>query len=170
VIKQSEVQRRSLIRGLRRQLDNMPKENRKATVKELRRSLKKKGISSRGLTTKRGGAVAVARVAGVLESGATGGRPFHVISIRGRRGAFRKELDMLRLALIRGGNVAAALVAIGKNSKAAIRKGIQRSGHVDTGRMLRNTQYEITDLKGKIEAKRVAKATRAAKRARKARG
>jgi hypothetical protein len=164
-ISRTELNRRTLIRGYRKQLDNMPKADRKAAVKSLRAMLKKKSISSRGLTTKRGGAVAVARVAGVLESGKTGGRPFHVISLNKRQPQFRKEIDVLRLALIRGSNVAAELVKIGKNSKAAIRAGIRKSGHEDTGRLLRNTQYEITDLKGKIEAKRHEKAIRATRAA-----
>lgn len=170
IIDRTELNRRTLIRGYRKQLDNMPKEDRKAAIKAIRAAFKKKGITSRGLTTKRGGAVAVARVAGVLESGKTGGRPFHVISLNKRQPQFRKELDTIRLALIRGGNVAAALVTVGKNSKAAIRAGIRKSGHEDTGRLLRNTQYEVTDLKGKIEAKRIAKAERAAKRATRGRG
>lgn len=159
-IDRKELERRVLIRQGRKYLAGLDKDARKLELKRLRASLKKEGLSSRSLGRKRSIRAPVARVAGVLaaESG------YHVRAMIARRPALIRELDQMRSALLGRGNVTSALKLIGRNAKEAVRHSFRSTGHVDTGRLLRNTQYELIDKPGLARAKAQAKAERAARR------
>jgi hypothetical protein len=105
-------------------------------------------------------------VAGVLHSR----NPFHLRAIHARRATLQFEAQEVLRATKEGRSAAREIQTIGRNSKEAIRSNIQRSGHVDTGKMLRNTQFEVRSMSGFARFKAKAKAERAFKKFVKGRG
>jgi hypothetical protein len=162
-----ELERRRVIRGMRGQLEGLDKQQRKATIKQMRAALKQSGMSSRGLGRKSAPATPVARVAGVLASE----RQYHLAAITGRRARFKTELDMLQRTLFGRGNTATVLTSIGRHIRLDLRKSFRATGHMDTGKLSRNIQYMIFSQSGKERAREIAREMRAlAKAAKKGRG
>jgi hypothetical protein len=164
-----ELRRRQAIRAGRRQLEGLDKESRKATLRSLRNLFKSAGLSSRTLSRRTGARTPVARVAGVMHAGSA----YHVNAIVDRRTALRAELQAILRDMKQGRPVAKQLQAIGRNSKDAVRSGVRKAGHFDTGRLYRNTQFEIRSMRGyakfKADAKRERELKRQAKRQRRRR-
>lgn len=168
-IRPQELARRQLIRGLRRQLADLPAEQRKQAAKDLRRVLRKGKISSKGLTRKRQVRTAVAKVAGVLAAA----EKYHGLAVLRHVPLSRKMLDDINDAMKGRGSttVERALKALGKSLRDAVRANLTRLQHVDTGKLLRNTQFAIVDKADKArvetELKALREQRRAAKRAKK---
>jgi hypothetical protein len=163
-----EAERRRQIRAARAYLQSITDpQMRKAETKRIRAEIKAEAkrlgtrISTKGLGRKVTAGTAVARVAGVLasESG------YHIFALRERRGQVTRELDGLRAALLGRGSVSRALQMMGKNTKAAVRQRFVATRHVDTGRVLRNIQYQIIDKPTMLRNRARDKAERAAARA-----
>lgn len=163
-----EAERRRKIRAARAYLQSISDPAaRKAETKRIRAEIKAEAkrlgtrISTKGLGRKVTAGTAVARVAGVLasESG------YHIFAMKERRGQVTRELDDLRAALLGRGSVSRALQRMGKNAKAAVRQRFVATRHVDTGRVLRNIQYQIIDRPTMLRNRARAKAERAAARA-----
>jgi hypothetical protein len=156
-IRPSELRRRSQIRGLNRQLEGMGPVGRKRALKELKAAFKADGGKAseiRTLGRRTSARTPVARVAGVM----TASSGYHINAIVGRRGLLGAELQFVLNEMKRGRPVARGVQAIGRNSKEAVRRSLRQAGHFDTGRLLRNTQFEITSIKGKAAFKAAAKA------------
>jgi len=161
-IKRAELDRRAQIRAARKTLEGLDASSRRATIKELRAAFKMSGQSSRGLGRRRSAATPVARVAGVLAAQ----DQYHLRAIDRRRVAMQKELDAVMAAMLgRGGSITDRIITVGRNSVAAIRRSFAATGHVDTGRLLRNINYEFFSVSGKAAVKRAEKAARDLRRA-----
>jgi len=163
-----EAERRQKIRAARAYLQSIDNPaQRKAETKriraEIRAEAKRLGtkISTRGLARKVTAGTAVARVAGVLASQSG----YHIFAIQGRRGQVRRELDEIRQALHGRGSVSRALKRMGKNAKVAVRQRFAATRHTDTGRLMRNIQYELVDQATMKRERAKAKAERAEARA-----
>jgi hypothetical protein len=156
-ISEKELARRQVIRGMRRQLEGLDRETKKASMRQMRAALKKGGMSSRGLGRKSAPATPVARVAGVLASEDS----YHVKAVEARRATFRAELDKLHGTLFGRGNAAAILSQIGQGYRDSIRQSFAASGHMDTGRLHRHIQYQIFSRSGKRRARDIARQLRA---------
>jgi hypothetical protein len=160
----SELARRRGIRELRSSLEVIGSTKggkaRRALEKEIRAAFRAQGVSTKGLRKSTRG-TAVARVAGVLQAGT----PYHVIALNARRGKLRKELDAV-LDIIKAGKIPRGkLAGIGKKSQEAIRRGMLKAGHVDTGKLRETTKFEIINTKERIRVQQAARAERAARRA-----
>lgn len=159
-IKGAELRRRAQVRGARRQLEGLDKGTRKATLGVLKAAFKQRGIKAPTLGRRSAARVAVAKVAGVLHAGSQ----FHVGPLRARESIRLRENRAIVAAMLRGGaGVPRMMQAQGRNAKAAVRRAIKRARHEDTGRLLRNTQFEIIDRSAAPTSK---KEYRAAKRRR----
>jgi hypothetical protein len=163
-----EAQRRKLIRAGRKRLQGIKDpQARKLETKRLRGLIRQfadeQGIkmSTRGLGRKITAGTPVARVAGVLASRSG----YHIFAIQARRGQVVRELDSIRDALLGRGFVTSSLKRMGKNSKEAVRQRFRATRHTDTGRLMRNIQYEIVDQATKKRRQAEARAARAAARA-----
>ena len=157
----SELQRRAAIRSLRSQIGKLDPKARKQAVKEIRQAFRGRGISTRGLTRSRSSkGTAAAKVAGVLHAGSA----YHVVALNARRAHLARELEEIMRALHAGRKPTELIRGIGKRSRDAVRTQIVKEGHIDSRRLWKTTQFEITDLKGKIYHQRVARAKRAAAR------
>jgi hypothetical protein len=101
------------------------------------------------------------------------GSAYHVNAIVDRRTALRAELQAILRDMKQGRPVAKQRQAIGRKSKDAVRSGVRKAGHFDTGRLYRNTQFEIRSMRGyakfKADAKRERELKRQAKRQRRRR-
>ncbi len=154
-----ELDRQQDIRGLRTQLAGLDERERGKATRLLRRALKADGISSRGLVKAK--ATAVARVAGVLASR----EQYHLRALKRGQVLITASLDKMRDSLVkRTGSVAGALTAMGRGLKELIRASFRQTGHQDTGRLIRNTQYEIFSRGGKAHVIAVAKEHRRLRR------
>ncbi len=167
-IKPEEKDRRLQMRRARIYLNTLPKESRKAALKQLRAQLKGKGRSTAGLGRRRFGAVAVAKVAGIIASR----EQYHLRAMRYSESFIQHSLDGMRKSLLGyGKSVAVELTDMGRGLKSFVRRSLRATNHKDTGRMLRNTLYEIYTKGGKARVLRAAKEERAriraAKKARK---
>ncbi len=161
-----EQQRRIQIRRAKAYLATLPKEARKSELKRLRAELKGQGLSSRTLGRRKAGATAVARVAGVLASR----EQYHLRALKRGQVLITSSLDKMRDSLLgRAGSLAGALTAMGRGLKELIRASFRQTGHQDTGRLIRNTQYEIFSIGGKAAVAKAAKEARALARASKKR-
>ncbi len=157
-----EQQRRVQIRRAKAYLATLPKEARKSELKRLRAELKGQGLSSRTLGRKKAGATAVARVAGVLASR----EQYHLRALKRGQVLITSSVDKMRDSLLgRAGSVAGALIAMGKGLKELIRASFRQTGHQDTGKLIRNTQFQIFSIGGKAAVAAAAKAARALARA-----
>ena len=158
-----EQQRLIQIRRAKRYLATLPKEARKSELKRLRGELKKQGLSSRTLGRKKAGATAVARVAGVLASRGQ----YHLRALKAGQVLITANLDKMRKTLLGhgSGRLADSLVAMGKGLKGQIRRSFKATGHSDTGRLIRNIQYQIFSIGGKAAVRKAAKEARALARA-----
>jgi hypothetical protein len=170
-IKPEELARRSVIRALRRQLADLPKEQRKEAAKDIRRALREKGVSSKGLTRKRQVRTAVAKVAGVLAAD----DKYHGRAVVQHIPLSRKMLDEINDAMKgRGGSMTNALKRLGKSLRDAVRGNLSKMQHVDTGKLLRNTQFQLVNRAEKervdAELKAIREQRKAAKRAKKGQG
>lgn len=160
----SELQRRAAIRSLRKQISKLDPKTRKQAIKEIRQAFRDRKISTKGLARKRSSkGTAVAKVAGVLHAGTA----YHVTALNLRRPELARELEDVMKALHMSQSPAPIIRGIGKDSRDAVRRQLIKEGHVDSRRLLRTTQFEIVDRKGKIYHQRVAKARRKAARRRK---
>lgn len=159
----AEQQRMIQIRRAKKYLATLGKDARKSELKRLRGELKQQGLSSRTLGRKKAGATAVARVAGVLASR----EQYHLRALKLGQAAITANLDKMRLTLLgRGsGTMANSLVAMGKGLKEEIRRSFRATGHKDTGRLIRSTQYQIFSVGGKAAVRKAAKEARALARA-----
>jgi uncharacterized protein (DUF2267 family) len=166
-IKPEERQRRLQMRAAKRYLSTLPKEERKSELKRLRRQLKGLGLSTRGLGRKKAGPTAVAKVAGVLASR----DQYHLKALKEGQVIITASLDTMRDTLLGhgAGNLAASLVSMGKGLKERIRSRFRATGHVDTGKLVRNIQYQIYSVGGKAAVEKAAKEARALLRANKKR-
>jgi hypothetical protein len=162
-----EQQRMIQIRRAKKYLSTLGKEARKSELKRLRAVLKKEGLSSRTLGRKKSGAVAVAKVAGVLASR----NQYHLRALKAGQVLITAELDKMRKALLgkSSATMANSLIAMGKGLKEKIRASFEATGHEDTGRLIRNTQYQIYSVGGKAKVAARAKEARALARASKKR-
>ena len=161
-----EQQRLIQIRRAKKYLATLSKDARKVELKRLRAELKGQGLSSRTLGRKKAGATAVARVAGVLASR----EQYHLRALKRGQVLITASLDKMRDSLVnRTGSVAGALTAMGRGLKELIRASFRQTGHQDTGRLIRNTQYEIFSVGGKAAVVKAAKEARALARASKKR-
>lgn len=158
-----EQQRLIQIRRAKKYLATLPKEARKSELKRLRGELKQIGLSSRTLGRKKAGATAVARVAGVLASRGQ----YHLMALKRGQVLIRANLDKMRKTLMgkSSGTMANSLIAMGKGLKAEIRRSFRQTGHSDTGKLIRNIQYQIFSIGGKAKVAKVAKEARALARA-----
>ena len=158
-----EQQRLIQIRRAKKYLATLPKEARKSELRRLRGELKKQGLSSRTLGRKRAGATAVARVAGVLASSVQ----YHLRALKAGQVLITANLDKMRKILLgkSPGTMANSLIAMGKGLKEEIRRSFRATGHEDTGRLIRNTQYQIFSVGGKAAVRKAAKEARALARA-----
>jgi hypothetical protein len=136
------------IRGMRqhiRGIDNPAM--RKLEIKRLRAQLKAEKLSSKGLGRRKAGPVAVAKVAGVMGAYSRyHSRGIESMGFRAgekRRGVVVFEIRKVGEAVTGARDYTSALKNLGKNAKAAVRRNLVSSRHVDTGRLLRNTQYQI---------------------------
>jgi hypothetical protein len=163
-IKRAELDRRALVRAASRQLEGLDKETRKATRKQLVAWFKKEQIRYRGLGRKSQARTPVARVAGVIASDKSTGQ-YHERAMAMRRAVMKFELETIQLALFGQGNIAEAVIRIGKNSKRAIRQAFKATGHSDTGRLFRNIQYEYISKSAKERIQKAEKEARALARA-----
>lgn len=158
----AEKSRRLQMQAAKRYLNSLPKEARKGEMKRLRAQLKAAHQTSRGLGRKKAGATAVAKVAGVLASR----EQYHLRALRRGQVLITANLDKMRDSLVRrAGSVAGALTAMGRGLKELIRASFRQTGHQDTGRLLRNTQYQIFSKGGKARVLKLAKEERARIRA-----
>lgn len=161
-----EQQRMVQIRRAKAYLATLDKGARKSELKRLRAELKGQGLSSRTLGRKKAGATAVARVAGVLASR----EQYHLRAMKRGQVLITANLDKMRDSLLgRAGSPAGALTAMGRGLKELIRASFRQTGHQDTGRLIRNTQYEIFSRGGKAAVIKAAKEARALARASKKR-
>lgn len=161
-ISPEEKSRRLQMQAAKRYLNSLPKEARKSEMKRLRAELKASHKTSRGLGRRKAGAVAVAKVAGVLASR----EQYHLRALRRGQVLITTSLDKMRNSLLkRGGSVAGALTAMGRGLKELIRASFRQTGHDDSGRLVRNIQYEIYSKGGKSQVLRLAKEERARIRA-----
>lgn len=161
-ISPEEKSRRLQMQAAKRYLNSLPKEARKGEMKRLRAELKASHKTSRGLGRRKAGAVAVAKVAGVLASR----EQYHLRAMRRGQVLITNNLDKMRDSLVkRAGSVAGALTAMGRGLKELIRASFRQTGHQDTGRLVRNTQYEIYSKGGKSRVLALAKEERARIRA-----
>jgi hypothetical protein len=130
---------------------------RKQALKELKTAFKADGGKAseiRTLGRRTSARTPVARVAGVM----TASSGYHINAVVGRRGLLGAELQAVLDDMKRGVSVARRIQAIGRNTKEAIRRSIRAAGHFDTGRLHRNTQFEIRSMQGFEEFKARAKA------------
>ncbi len=165
-IKPEERQRRLQMQAAKRYLNTLPKEARKAELKRLRAQLKGIGLSTRGLGRKRAGPVAVAKVAGVLASR----EQYHLRALKRGQVLITSSLDRMRASLVRrAGSVSGGLIAMGRGLKELIRASFRQTGHTDTGKLVRNIQYQIYSVGGKAAVIAAAKEARALARAAKKR-
>jgi hypothetical protein len=167
-ITEFEKARRQKIRAARAYLQSIDNPaTRKFETKRIRAQIRAEAkrlgtrISTKGLGRKVTAGTPVARVAGVLAS--TSG--YHIFAIQGRRGQVMRELDAVRAGLLGRGSVTRALKAMGKNLKAAVRQRFAATRHTDTGRLLRNIQFEIVDQATKKREQAAERARRARARA-----
>lgn len=159
------ITRRAVVSKIRRHLETMKGKDKRAATKMVRQEFRRRGISTRGLATTRRG-TAVARVAGVMAARDDHHRAGIVASEAPREGA----LAGLWLDVLNGRSPSRGLQQFGRISRDSVRKKLRQTGHIDTGKMLRNTQYQIETVSGKAKAKRLGKARRAlARRQRKVR-
>jgi len=165
-----ELARRAQVRRAKRHLAEIESVNvRKLELKRIREAFREQGISSRGLARKKAGAVAVAKVAGVLGSFAR----YHSHGIRSlgfkptgkSTGRVVLPIANIHRTLMDTRDPTPALKALGINAKNAVRQRLVAAGHVDTGKLLRNTQYEIISASDKKRFDAEAKAERARARA-----
>ena len=170
-----ELQRKSTIRDLRRQMIGMDEDHRKEAIKAIRASMKAEKISSRGLVRKSGGGSAelgekegtqVAKVAGVLHAGSS----YHEKAIlEYNTGELAARTEAISTAMHAGQPIAGMIISIGQGARDRVKQQISREGHVDSGRLLKTTQFILTDRMGKYLAAKERAAKRAARRPRKAR-
>jgi hypothetical protein len=163
-ISKGELGRRKNIRELRRELaaDRLSKGSKfaRAKEKEIRRVFRREGISTKGLRKSTKG-TAVARVAGVLNAGDS----YHVISLKRRQPELRKELQQIKDQIMATQTLPKNIVIkIGENSRNAVRGGILRADHYDTGHLSRNTQFEIISVSQKRISVGAARARRGERR------
>jgi hypothetical protein len=175
-ISQKERTRRARIRALSAQLKGMGKEERKLARKQmvlmLKAEAKAKGEKAkfRGLGRRgRAPAVAVAKVAGVIASRRSTGQ-YHLEGLKRGQVLITSSLDHMRKGLLQraDGNVAAALTAMGRGLKELIRAAFRATGHEDTGKLVRNIQYQIFSIGGKAAVKEANKQAKALFKASKA--
>jgi len=160
-VKPEELERRAAMRELRKSLRGLDPKTRKQALKEIRAAFKAKKISTKGLATRRSKkGTAVAKVAGVLHSRTQ----YHVLALDERRVVLRRELEDVNRAILRQGDPYREIRQIGQNTKAAVRASMARAGHVDSGRLLRTTQFEIINRQGEINYKQVLKTRRKLRR------
>jgi hypothetical protein len=153
-----EKQRRLQINRAKRYLATLPKEARRGELRRLRAQLKGLGMSSRGLGRRKAGAVAVAKVAGVLASRGQ----YHLRGLKAGQVTITANLDKIRRALLGlGGSVVDGLKAMGSGLKEKIRASFRATGHTDTGKLVRNIQYQIFSIGGKAAVIKAAKEARA---------
>lgn len=136
------------IRGMRRQLRGIESPAaRRLELKRMRAQLKAEKLSSKGLGRRKAGPVAVARVAGVMGAFSRyHSRGIESMGFRAgekRRGRVVLEIRKVGEAVVGARDYTAALKNLGKNAKAAVRRNLVSARHVDTGKLLRNTQYQI---------------------------
>jgi hypothetical protein len=136
------------IRGMRRHIRGIESTAiRKLEIKRLRAQLKTEKLSSKGLGRRRAGPVAVARVAGVMGAFSRyHSRGIESMGFRAgekRRGRVVIEIQKVGEAVVGARDHTTALKNLGRNAKAAIRQNLVSARHVDTGKLLRNTQYQI---------------------------
>jgi len=170
-ISPEELERRQYIRAARRQVNTIKdKDFRKRRIKELRKVFKSAGFSTRGLARKVTAGTPVARVAGVLQgrTGAGLGSPYHVRALKSRAAATEHELEQVVQSMIRNGTYTKPLRQFGANTKRALRQSFQATGHGDTGRLLRNLQYQIASKSLKKRWQEEQRALRAESKRKKA--
>lgn len=157
-IRPEERQRRLQMRAAKRYLETLPREARKSELKRLRAQLKGLGLTTRGLGRKRAGATAVAKVAGVL----AGREQYHLRALKQGQVLITSSLDQMRESLLgRAGSLTNALTAMGRGLKELVRASFRATGGQDTGRLVRNIQYQIYSVGGKAAAIKAAKEHRA---------
>lgn len=150
-IKAPELARRAEIHGYKQDLAKLEKEfgraSRKQAIGALKRYFKARGHGadySRTLAGKKSRRTPVARVAGVLS--ARDG--YHSRGVRN----FEHNAVPFRVNIIReahgGKDVSRLMKAMGRGARDSIRKELVAERHVDTGKLKRNTQYQIENLKG----------------------
>ncbi len=162
-----EMRRKAMIRDMRRQMMGMDEDHRKEAIKAIRAQFKEDKISSRGLVRKSGGGSAelgekegtqVAKVAGVLHAGSS----YHLKALNVfNETELPKRTEEMGRAMHRGLPVTEMVRGIGKEARDRVKLQISREGHVDSGRLLKTTQYQLADTLGK----QIAAQERAAKRA-----
>jgi hypothetical protein len=171
-----ERARRARIRALTAQLKGMGKSERKEARKQMVLMLKAEAKAQgekakfRGLgRLGRAPAVAVAKVAGVIASRRSTGQ-YHLEGLKRGQVLITSSLDHMRKGLLQraDGDVAAALTAMGKGLKELIRAAFRQTGHQDTGKLLRNIQYQVFSKGGKAAVKAAEKEQRALFKASKA--
>jgi hypothetical protein len=161
-INELELQRRAVVRAGKRHLEAIDDPAaRKTELKRIRGLFREMKISSRGLARKKTGAVAVARVAGVINAF----EGYHQKGIRGVVIALERNVGPLVEGVYGRANLVRAIRSIGRNAKVAVRHAFVATGHRDTGRLVRNIQYELVSQSEKKRKMAEAKAERARIRA-----
>ncbi len=155
-ISRRELDRRSFVRAGRKQLEGLDKDARKAQLRSLRSMFKRAGLSSRTLGRRSPGRTPVARVAGVLHAGSA----YHVNAIVEYRPLFKAEVEEINRVMHRGRPISRLVQGIGRNSMRAIKASARAAGHFDTGKLIRNTRFELRSMSGFAEFKRQAKVKR----------
>jgi hypothetical protein len=164
-----ESARRARLRALTRQLKGMGKEERKVARKQmvamLKAEAKGRGEKARFRGLGRMGrapAVAVAKVAGVIASRRSTGQ-YHLRALKRGQVLITTSLDHMHKGLLQraGGDVARALTAMGKGLKELVRQSFRQTGHDDTGKLIRNIQYQIFSVGGKAAVKEAEKQAKA---------
>jgi hypothetical protein len=171
-IDQEELTRRAYIRQGRAQLSTIKDPIfKKQKLKELRAQLKEHHLSSRGLARAVTAGTAVARVAGVIQgrTGAGMHSSYHQEAKRQHKVKADVDLQNVMRAMLRGQPPAPHLQKFGRGYRDAIRAALAATRHTDTGKLYRNTQYEITSKSQAAAWKAKQKADRAARRAAKGR-
>ena len=118
-------------------------------------------ISSAELGEKEG--TQVAKVAGVLHAGSS----YHEKAILEYNAAeLITRTEAISTAMHAGQPIAGLLISIGRGARDRVKQQISREGHVDSGRLLRTTQFILTDRMGKYLAAKERAEKRAARKAR----
>jgi hypothetical protein len=163
--------RLAAIRRLSRQLKDLERrEGAKAARKaesEIRRQFREKGLSSKGLRrrSQRGKGTAVARVAGVHQSGTS----YHTAAFDRRRPAFRRELAELERVMREGRAPGPLVKAMGERYREEVRRSIDQLELKESGLLRRSVDFEIVDRVATAFRRRVARQRRAAIRGRRSR-
>ena len=158
----AELSRRGLVRAARAQLAGMDPASRRAAEKGLRAAFKSHGLSSKGL--RRSGAgqgTRVALVAGVMNAGSV----YHAQGVADHLPELQREAEAIGVAIHLGQSPQPIIRGIGQGARDSVRRRLVASGHVDTGRMLLTTQFELIDRVGRRTFQSAQKAERAARRA-----